>query len=346
MKPTLNDIARKTGLTAASVSMILTGKHIERFPSATVEKVEAAAAELGYVPKKDRKSPPHILIVCPSVINPYFATLLQGMESEADKLGWTTEIANTYWSREREKRIIEMSRQHLIKGVIFAMVPQQPELVEELARLKPVIVVGDKGSAGNLDTVDVNNFNAGYRLGMHLIELGHKHIAYLSTTLNKEHSSRVFRLNGLEASYRTLASEGSIRVLTSDVDYKTEIDNVEIEHMTGRKLAFEFLEKAKEATAAVAINDMIAYGVIDGLKERGYRIPEDYSVCGFDNIYPSKFSGIGLTTIDQFINQKGRTAFSLMATKLTRESGKHTTTHVEFNSELVVRTSTAPARMS
>ncbi len=344
MKPTLADIAKKTNLTTASVSMILSGKMANRFPLSTIEKVEKAAQELGYVSKQMRKQPPQILIVCPSVINPYFATLLQGMENAADKVGWDTCIANTYWSKERETRIIDFAKNSIIKGVIFAMIPQQPDLVVKLSELKPVIVVGDKQSAVNLDTVDVNNFNAGFALGKYLIKLGHSHIVYLSTALNKEHTSRVFRLHGLQASFKAFCPEGVIDVITNDVSYKAEIDNVEIEHITGQQLARDFLKQKKEATAIVAINDMIAYGIIDELKIHGYRIPQDYSVCGFDNIYPSKFVDIGLTTVDHFINSKGESAFNLIKERILNRNKIHSTTHVEFSSELIIRTTTAPPR--
>lgn len=344
MKPTLSDIAKLTGLTTASISMILAGKQIERFPPATIEKVEKVANELGYISKQSRKQPPLILIVCPSVINPYFATLLQGMESAAEKVGWNTSICNTYWSKDREKRIINLAKQYNVKGVIFAMIPQQPELVESLSALKPVIVVGDKRSAVNLDTVDVNNFSAGYMLGQHLIELGHKKVVYLSTTLNKEHTSRVFRLNGLQTSYSELCPEGTVDVITREVSYKTEIDNVEIEHSIGQNLAKDFIKHKKEATAIVAINDMIAYGIMDELISQGYKIPEDYSICGFDNIYPSKFLNIGLTTIEHFINNKGTTAFNLIHERLSSTDDIHSTTHVEFDCKLIVRTTTAPPR--
>lgn len=344
IKPTLRDIAKRTDLTTASVSMILSGKMLSRFPQETIEKVERCAQELGYVSKQKKKAAPLILIVCPSVINPYFATLLQGMESAADNEHWNTIIANTYWSKEREEKIINMAKGQNIQGVIFAMIPQQPELVVELSALKPVIVVGDKQSTVNLDTVDVDNFNAGFELGRYLIDLGHRHIVYLSTALNKEHTSRVFRLSGLKASFKEFCPEGKVDIIICDVSYKTEIDNVEIEHTTGQELASRFLAQKSDATAIVAINDMIAYGVLDELKSRGYKIPEDYSVCGFDNIYPSKFIDLELTTVDQFINNKGESAFNLIKERILSTSPKHSTTHVEFASQLVVRKTTAPPK--
>ena len=74
-------------------------------------------------------------------------------------------------------------------------------------------------------------------------------------------------------------------------------------------------------------NAMVAYGVIDEVLAEGLSIPGDYSVCGFDNIYPSQFHGVALTTIDHHINQRGRKAFSLLKAKLERTGVEDSITH-------------------
>ena len=83
-------------------------------------------------------------------------------------------------------------------GVIFAMIPQQPQLAYQLSKYLPVVAIGDRRSDLELATVDMNNFTAGQLIGKHLTDLGHKHVAYLSTTLNDQHTSRVRRYQGLE----------------------------------------------------------------------------------------------------------------------------------------------------
>ena len=101
-----------------------------------------------------------------------------------------------------------------------------------------------------------------------------------------------------------------------------------------------------DITAIVAINDMVAYGVIDEIIDEGFRIPDDYSVCGFDNIYPSKFSGVSLTTIDHFINRRGQSAFSLLQAKLENGDAEHVAlTRLEFKNKLIDRKTTGKPRM-
>ena len=78
------------------------------------------------------------------------------------------------------------------------MIPQQPQLAYKLSKYLPVVAIGDRRSDLELATVDMNNFTAGQLIGKHLMDLGHKQVAYLSTTLNDQHTSRVRRCQGLE----------------------------------------------------------------------------------------------------------------------------------------------------
>lgn len=194
-RPTLSMISEQTGLSTAAVSMILSGKQAHRFSQESVDRVWECAREIGYENRNAKRN--IVLIVCPSVINPYYATLLQGIELKAQEAGFCTLICNTYWDLRREKAIVDIVADPRICGTIFAMAPQQPEIAAKIARKLPLVVVADKGTAPKLDTVEVSNFDAGKLMGRHLLSLGHTHIAYLSTSLNRQHSSRLLRLEGL-----------------------------------------------------------------------------------------------------------------------------------------------------
>jgi len=337
-RPTLSMISEQTGLSTAAVSMILSGKQAHRFSQESVDRVWECAREIGYENRNAKRN--IVLIVCPSVINPYYATLLQGIELKAQEAGFCTLICNTYWDLRREKAIVDIVADPRICGTIFAMAPQQPEIAAKIARKLPLVVVADKGTAPKLDTVEVSNFDAGKLMGRHLLSLGHTHIAYLSTSLNKQHSSRLLRLEGLRNVYE---GKGVIELLTKDIDSSRELSTVEIEHTTGMQLAHELLEAHPEVTAVVAVNDMVGYGVMDGLAQEGKRIPQDYSVAGFDNIYPSQFHGVDLTTVDHYINLRGQCAFQLLKRKLDGASDL-AVTHMEFQNKLIVRQTTAAPR--
>ncbi len=347
---TLLDIAQKVGLSTASVSMVLTGKNLSRFPRETIEMVYKVSKELGYVTKRSKNERQIILLVCPSVINPYFATLIQGMEQEANAQGLRTMICTTYWDTEKEKQICELAKEPSIGGMIFAMIPQQPELVRELSKIIPVVAVGDKQNELGLDTVDVNNYNAGILVAKHLLELGHHNIAYICTSLNSEHSARVRRYEGLKSQINQTGLDAKLYLVTREIPSFTELNTIDVEHETGYALAKQCMREYPDVTAMVAINDMVAYGVMDAIVDQGYSIPNDYSVCGFDNIYPSSFSGVKLTSVEHYIIQGGRSAVRLVHEKMhkipPRVSEGSGVTRVEYHNRLIVRNSTGVPRKS
>ena len=350
-KVTLKDIAAAAGLSPASVSMILNRRSINRFNADTLERIFALAQEMGYKSSKGasyslvKPSDTLIFIICPSVFNPFYTTIIQGIEIAARKQGFVTSVRTTYWDTDTERFIMEQARKFNVAGVIFAMIPQQPQLAYELSRHLPVVAIGDRRGDLELATVDMNNFTAGQLMGKHLLELGHKHLAYLSTTLNEQHTSRLRRCQGLEAACRG-ANGAELHVFTEDITPDYEISNVDVEYTTGYALAKRCLAEAPEVTAMVAINDMVAYGIYNAIVDSGLRIPEDISLCGFDNIFPSRLRGVSLTSIDNSLIECGKSAFNLLQEEIAsyENHGRfESITHVEYKCRLIARHSSGPA---
>ena len=327
--------------------MILSGRTDVSFSADTVRKVRETAEALGYAPtaKKrpslfDRKT---VLIVCPNVLNPYYSTIVQAIQQAAADKDCDTLAYTTYRDAENEIRILNAVAGSDLAGVVFTMMPQSTELVERVNRLVPVVVIGDRNTSLNVDTVEMNNYSAGAIIAHYMIGLGHKHIAYISTTLNEANSARVRRLEGVRDTYRDECPEGSVIVRSREVTPKEERDNISIEHAVGFELTRKCLGE-RRITAFVAVNDMVAYGVLDAIRAEGRRVPEDYSVCGFDNIFPSQFLPVGLTTVEHYIADKGRNAFEILHSKMSGESSDRNITRFEFKHHLIVRDSTAAPR--
>ncbi len=327
--------------------MILSGRTDVSFSADTVRKVRETAEALGYAPtaKKrpslfDRKT---VLIVCPNVLNPYYSTIVQAIQQAAADKDCDTLAYTTYRDAENEIRILNAVAGSDLAGVVFTMMPQSTELVERVNRLVPVVVIGDRNTSLNVDTVEMNNYSAGAIIAHYMIGLGHKHIAYISTTLNEANSARVRRLEGVRDTYRDECPEGSVIVRSREVTPKEERDNISIEHAVGFELTRKCLGE-RRITAFVAVNDMVAFGVLDAIRAEGRRVPEDYSVCGFDNIFPSQFLPVGLTTVEHYIADKGRNAFEILHSKMSGESSDRNITRVEFKHHLIVRDSTAAPR--
>lgn len=343
---TLKDIAGITGVTPASVSMILNGKDLSRFTPELIGKVRRTAEELHYATPSSVSGQRQIAIISPSVNNPYHTTIIMGIERAALSCGYITATYNTYWNPESERTILCQLERKNVAGIIYVMNPLQLEMVHALDRRIPIVAVGDIVNDLEIDTVDINNFNAGKLVAEHLIELGHRDIAYLTTSLNAHHIARVRRYEGLLETYRERCPEGSVSLFCRDVKYEDELQTPNVELMCGRELARDCLSEPK-ITAVVAINDMVGYGVLDELTERGLRVPEDYSLCGFDNVFPSSFRRMWITTVDHSTVYHGGHAFHMLKEKIDAASdggADHPITRAEYKSKLIVRGSTGAPR--
>lgn len=351
--PTLRQIAELTGFSQASISMILNGRGDASFSEDTIRAVKAAADSLGYRGRRSiaqgRLGKGLVAVLCPNISNPYYSTLVQSIEQAAWSSGYQVITLNTYRSVDAEESYLEAILDSDLSGVVFTMRPRNTDAFERLAKQVPAVLIGEKGGDYPIDAIEMDNYGAAVLVARHLIELGHKRIAYVSTTLDAVNVIRTQRLRGLEETYAREAPSGSVTVLSRDVTPPEELADLFIEHRIGYELAKEGLASGM-ATAFVGVNDMVAYGIVDAVLDSGRAIPRDYSVCGFDNVFPSRLGPISLTSVDNYIVEKGRNAFAMLASRLERtgqgvgaEASPLVITRVEYPPRLIVRASTGPA---
>ena len=240
--------------------MILNGKSLERFSSQRVASVLAEAERIGYRTPSARCAGKQIAVLSPSVSNPYHTKMITGIDAAAHAAGYHTAIYNTYWNPRTESHLLDTLDYSRVAGIIFAMTPIQTAKVRELSRRVPIVAVGDRVTDCGIDTVDVDNFGAAQLVAKHLIDLGHKRIAYLSTALNEHHISRMRRGEGLQDAYRRWCPEGSVTICSHANSLEAEITTPDLEYRSGMELAYKCLRNDK-ITGIVAINDMVAFGV-------------------------------------------------------------------------------------
>ena len=348
-KATLTDVARMAGVSPATVSMILNGREGVSFAEETIKGVMAAAAKLNYGQGRRGKAAmgggPVILIVVPNVTNPYYATIIQAIQQAAAEKNYTSCICTTYRSLESELAAVQLAQSTGMAGIIFTMLAHPDEVLSRVGRKMPVVVMGDRRVDLNVDTVELNNYDAGSLIAQHMCELGHKHMAYISTTLDASNSIRVQRLKGLQSTINRLCPEGSLLVKSRNIAPEVELNNLLIEHTVGHELASSCFED-KKITAFIAVNDMVAYGVMDAVLDAGFSIPGDYSVCGFDNLLPSNFGKVALTTVEHYIQDKGHNALDLLHARVSGQLSNRNITRVEISHRLIARSSTGTPRAS
>lgn len=348
--PTTSDVAICAGVSQSSVSMILNNPEDSRFASETVRKVLCAAEELGYKRKPRAIKAPcschskTILIVCPVISNPYYSSLVQAIEQEAAQLDFATIVCNTYRSIQCEQKILSSFLNSNISGIIFSFVPQSRELIEEINKKIPVVVIGDRNASMNVDTVEIDSILSGSLIAEHLLKLGHCNVAFISTTLTEQNAVRVNRLNGFKQTFQKQDLENTVSIFSETVTSDEDLHDPMIEQKVGFRLAQKAMHD-KKITALVAVNDMVAYGMIAAVQQAGYSIPKDYSICGFDNIFPSQFAAISLTTVEHYIMEKGRNALDALYERIQcDQTDPISIKRLEYLPRLVVRKSTAKAK--
>ncbi|MBQ7609032.1 MAG: LacI family DNA-binding transcriptional regulator [Desulfovibrionaceae bacterium] len=351
---TLADLKEKTGLSQATISMILAKRNDVSFPEETVRLVQDAARELGYVPVTRKQvtlfSRNTILVVCPFTLNYSYSTIVQTIQRMATSMGCNTLVYTTYGDTEEERRILKVMAESDVGGAIFAMMPHSKALLQKTSTRMPVVVIADPDDTLSVSCIKLHNYYAGSLLAQHLLSLGHTHIACISTPLSVTIPARVRRFEGLRDTWKQHCPHGEVQLFTSFVRQE-EKRELMLERKLGRDITFSILDnEPKRFTAFVAINDMLAYGVLDALHELKRKVPEEYSVCGCDNDFPSDLAGVSLTSVEHFMAQNAELSFLVLYDMMQQDQkkGVHPSTdiaaHKNIQPELIIRHSSGKPR--
>lgn len=351
---TTRDIAQYTGLSQATVSMILSQKQNVSFSSQTRKIVQQAARDLGYQmqtrhKEKGKTDLHHTLIVlAPLLSNGYYSTLIHSITTEARKHDYTVFTITTMRKGENEDFYYSLLSHLQIAGIIYLYPPARIQVANALARQIPVVSIGDKPKGSRFDSVELNGIRAGHLMGEYLWSLGHQKITFISAPIVEREISRLHRYQGLKQAFKEHGqSDQAISLKTISQSRYETLSMENAEYQVGFTLAMEALQENTPSTAFVANNDMTALGVMAALQSEGYRIPRDFSVAGFDNILLSGLPGISLTSIEHATALKGKEAVDIIHRK-NQDSSLHTQhpyiLRLEYEPELIIRKSTGKAR--
>ncbi len=378
-KPTTRDIAKACFVSQSAVSMILSGRTDMHFSKETIALVQETAAKMGYVykPRKQRTKTDMkstIIVMCPSLSTQYYTTLIQAITQAAQKIGLYVLVAYTNRLEDRETYYLHMAEDNEYYGIIYTFAPKAVAFLNRLYRRIPVVMINDYNPELKLELLELDSKKSGHLLARHLLALGHREIAYVTTPLTPAEVPRLRRLQGIKEEYeRQNLPSSLVHVLEArtEEEQSSAVGNKHYEtgyqlirdyfHLLKKKHPDRIANLGKSAglsgslpvsddgiTAFVGTNDFVAIGIIDALKRLGYSVPGDYSVCGFDNTLVSSFSGISLTTIDHCIDEKGSQAVEMIANQKKRlKDGLQKNTplmRLEYEPHLIVRHSTGRPR--
>ena len=356
-KVTSSDVAKAAGVSQATVSMVLNRKYNVSFSKETIQKVEQAAEEMGYeIPKRKKRKESRkeklIVVFCPNLTNPYYVMLLQGIETRAKEQGFGLFICNTQRELKMEERYLKMMWELKPLGIIYTCNPSRcfMELVEELAEHIPIVVVNNQNERLNVDAVELDNSKLGRLMARHLLELGHRKVAYIAPPLTTRQKQRSKRVEGFLKEFESRGLKQNVIIKAADEKIDMSVPNIDSEYKIGYDLTKELLREQNDVTAIVGLNDMIAFGIMDALQSEKYKVPGDISVMGCDNTLFARMHQVSLTTIEHFVVFKGRDACDIIMKKIASQNSKVSefqpisTYHVEYEPKLIVRGTTSYAK--
>ena len=354
-KPTSSQVAQKAGVSQATVSMILNRRNDVSFSAETVERVECAARELGYeLPhrknKNSTKKEKLIVVICPTLTSPYYVLLLQGIESVANEKGYGVFICNTQRDAGQEEKYLRMISTIDPQGIIYACNPHPDfqKKVEELAHRIPLVIISNKEKTTTVDAINQDNTMVGRLMARHLLELGHREVAFITPPLTRRQWQRS-RIDGFVKEYEKEGLGGHVLIKAADESVDHRLPRMDSEYSMGYQLTMELIREGREFTAIAGQNDMMALGAIDALEESRIRVPKDVSVIGCDDIFYSGIRRLSLTTIDHFVALKGRDACDIIIRKIAINdqfyTGLQPTSiyNIEYTPKLIARKTTAYA---
>ncbi|MDY5846120.1 MAG: LacI family DNA-binding transcriptional regulator [Bariatricus sp.] len=356
-KVTSSDIAKAAGVSQATVSMVLNKKYNVSFSKETIHKVEQAAEEMGYeIPKRKKRKESRkeklLVVFCPNLTNPYYVMLLQGIETRAKDQGFGLFICNTQRELKMEERYLKMMWELKPQGIIYTCNPSRcfMDLVEELSVHIPIVVVNNQNERLNVDAVELDNSKLGRLMARHLLELGHRKVAYIAPPLTTRQKQRSKRVEGFLKEFEARGLKQNVIIKAADEKIDMSVPDIDSEYKIGYDLTKELLREQNDVTAIVGLNDMIAFGILDALQSEKYKVPGDVSVMGCDNTLFAKMNKVSLTTIEHFVVFKGRDACDIIMKKIQTQNSRISefqpisTYHVEYEPKLIVRGTTSYAK--
>lgn len=325
-RATIYDIARIAGVNPSTVSRALNKPG--RVSQRTEERIRAAAAELNFTVNPMARALPTgrtetVGLIVADITNPMFFELVRGVERTATENGYTLLLAESAESEENELRAAERLMR-VADGVLLVTSRLDDASIVRLSSIKPLVLVNREveGVSGIVPDVDYGIAEA----IRHLSYLGHRSILYAAGPSRSWMSTRRWE------SIRQRCEWAHLEVRELDVGVPPTLDG-------GRHIARDV--RASGATAVIAYNDLMAIGLMQELSEAGIRVPEEFSIVGFDNIFGSDFTTPPLTTIMSPLHDAGSLALRrLLSEVLGRDD---TDAAGDLRTTLVIRGSTGRA---
>ena len=295
----MTDVARAAGVSRSTVSLVLRNSPLVK--RETRLRVEEAIERLGYVYNRNaanlrRRTSDMVAIVINDLTNPFFAELAVGLEEALEAAGYVSLMANTGEDPERQRRVMEIMREHGAAG--FVLCPAMGTEIRQVSAMTdwnvPVIQVMRWLPGARLGTV-VPDYALGMRMAAErLLALGHRRIAFLG---------------GIEGNVVTTERVRGYRAALDGAGIAVDpglIVPAAVNSGGGVEALRTALALDRPPTAALCFSDVVAFGVLDASAAAGLKVGHDFSVIGFDDVAGARHTLPPLTTVAVYPQELGR----------------------------------------
>ncbi len=348
---TIVDVARKSGFSASTVSIVLNEAPLSRYVAAsTKENIRKTAQALGYRPdafaRSLRSRRTHTIgVMIFDISDPFCTLILRGIERALHPTKYLPIIMDAHNERKQFEGYLEMLIDRRVEGLIVVAnwLFAETDLLTDMEKHNiPTVVIGRDLTSSRISSVLVDNAAGAYAALDHLYQLGHRKIAFIRGPESLHDSVNRWRgIDKFAVEHGLDLDPKLIRQLPEMLDANSGFDG-------GIELTAELIRSRRKFTALMAFDDLTALGALRALAQAGVRVPEDCSVIGFDGVPPAAFSTPAMTTICQPMEEMGAIGTEWVLKSIEKDEEVSLTTPVLklLTPAVVIRDSTRQQKRS
>ncbi len=328
----IRHIAEKAGVSVATVSRVL--NHPEHVAPATKAKIDSIIAETEYIPNwfargLNFNKTATIGLVIPNILNPENMEIIKGAEDVAHQKDYTSLLCNVENDVNKEKQYIDNLIKRRVDGILLiSSLLSEKDIAAILDQGIPVVHVGEVLWNKSVPIVSIDSKEAAYNATKHLLETGATQIGILHGKTPAVENSR--KIKGYEKALK----EYKIKL---NEQYEIQVENtIEGGYLGARK----FMELKNPPTAIFVTSDLLAFGVMDAMKDNNIAIPQQVALVGFGNIRMSNLVEPKLTTVEKPLHKMGVVGARLLFDLIENKSEQpEDVKHIQLQSKLKIRKS-------
>ncbi|NOY10222.1 MAG: LacI family transcriptional regulator [Spirochaetes bacterium] len=334
-RTTIEDIARKSGLTSATVSLIMNNKgNINKH---TRERVKKIAAELNYYPNTIARAlrgakTYSIGVVIDNFRNPFFNSVFDGIEKVAAAKGYNYLVSQTHDKLQMEKEQIQFLAEHGVDGLIVLPCTQEYNHLDNILNeyKVPVVLIGNYIEGKKYDAVIADNWTGAKMAVEHLISLGRLPIYHIAGPPHQ--TMCMIRRKAFEYVMHKTFKDTSIQDIIFNIN--------EMSSDEGHRIMYDIIKRNKLPLSLFVVNDDTALGVLRFCRDNSLKIPDDIAIVGFCDIdILDTFAGVALSTVRIPAKIMGSKAANLLIDRIEK-SEKYPAKTIKLSVSLIVRQST------